>query len=108
MMKPLILLALWTISLLQLVSGQISYDPLSNNLICKPGQNYCSGHSLQTNILMSCAAVDVLKIYSCDVQLSHVLPSGYKTSALCYQSSPSAGDACRQLIRMTFRRRHLL
>ncbi|KAL1968450.1 hypothetical protein VTN77DRAFT_1979 [Rasamsonia byssochlamydoides] len=66
--------------------SQISYhsgDPLTNTLTCKSGGNYCGGHSLQTNTLMSCASVDVLEVYSCDLQLSHVLPSGYKTSALC-------------------------
>lgn len=57
-------------SKLNLISSYdcFSSDPLSNTLICKPGQNFCSGYSLQTNILMSCAAVDVLKVYSCDVQ----------------------------------------
>ncbi|OJJ82452.1 uncharacterized protein ASPGLDRAFT_153216, partial [Aspergillus glaucus CBS 516.65] len=42
---------------------------------------------------MSCLSNTDAEIRSCNIELSKILPRGYEETAVCYESSPSAGDA---------------
>ncbi|KAJ9225487.1 hypothetical protein DTO169C6_2220 [Paecilomyces variotii] len=86
----------WIITFGAPVQGQIGggLDPSTGTFICsKVGGTYCDGKSMETATLISCLSLSVAEFHWCNAQLVNVLPEDFKQSALCYQSSESAGDA---------------
>ncbi|KAJ9293489.1 hypothetical protein DTO271G3_7754 [Paecilomyces variotii] len=76
------------------VSGQVDGDLAAGTLICSTvGGTYCDGQSMETATFISCLSLSVAEFHSCNALLVDVLPDDFKQSALCYQSSESAGDA---------------
>ncbi|KAJ9365609.1 hypothetical protein C8Q69DRAFT_499191 [Paecilomyces variotii] len=86
----------WIITFGAPVQGQIGggLDPSTGTFICsKVGGTYCDGKSMETATLISCLSLSVAEFHWCNAQLVNALPDDFKQSALCYQSSESAGDA---------------
>ncbi|ODM16493.1 hypothetical protein SI65_08000 [Aspergillus cristatus] len=85
----------WVIlAIVHLGQAQVGYNPKTNTLLCsKPGGHYCLEGPLKSPIMMSCLSNTDAEIRSCNIELSKILPGGYEETAVCYESSPSAGDA---------------
>ncbi|PTU19872.1 hypothetical protein P175DRAFT_0558076 [Aspergillus ochraceoroseus IBT 24754] len=76
------------------ILGQIQYDTETNSLLCSsPAGHYCISGSLQGSTIISCVSASTAEIRSCNIELSNILPPGYEKTAVCYESSPAAGDA---------------
>ncbi|KAF7507491.1 hypothetical protein GJ744_010422 [Endocarpon pusillum] len=72
-------------------SAQVEYN--NGSFVCaEPDANYCAGNSLSTNIIIRCTGTEG-QPGNCNDNLAGIPPVGVKSSATCYQSSPSAGDA---------------
>ncbi|KAI9925527.1 hypothetical protein MW887_005908 [Aspergillus wentii] len=86
---------LWLLSFtLGLSRAQMKYEPDTNSLFCsKPGGSYCASASLKGSTMISCASSSFAQIRSCNVELAKILPGGYESTAVCYESSPDSGDA---------------
>ncbi|KAE9375261.1 hypothetical protein N431DRAFT_463359 [Stipitochalara longipes BDJ] len=75
-----------------IASAQITYN--GSTIICpanNPNGNFCAGTSLGTNIIIRCVN-GVAGPGNCNDNLDGEPPVGLNP-ALCYQSSPTAGDA---------------
>ncbi|KNG86128.1 hypothetical protein ANOM_005477 [Aspergillus nomiae NRRL 13137] len=64
-----------------------------NNLCSTPGTHYCTHSSLHSPEILSCVTRTRAELRSCNVELARIIPKGYEEWALCYESSPAAGDA---------------
>lgn len=71
--------------------AQVTSFPNGTFLCALPGGAYCAGASLATNIIIRCSAGHGFP-GNCNDNLDSVPPQGFP-SALCYQSSATAGDA---------------
>ncbi|KAF2138067.1 uncharacterized protein K452DRAFT_361541 [Aplosporella prunicola CBS 121167] len=81
------------LGLLGAVHGQVTYNGESGIFTCATASGaYCSGDSLSSNIIIRCSG-GVGIPGNCNDNLAGITPVGVKTSALCYQTSPTAGDA---------------
>ncbi|ERF75497.1 hypothetical protein EPUS_08311 [Endocarpon pusillum Z07020] len=87
-MKSAIALALIGVTY---TSAQVEY--INGSFVCAVSDaNYCAGDSLSTNIIIRCTGTEG-QPGNCNDNLAGIPPVGVKSSATCYQSSPSAGDA---------------
>lgn len=75
--------------------GQATFNSTTGEFTCAiPNGVYCAGSSLTSNIIIRCSN-GVGQPGNCNDNLAGVPPVGVKTSALCYQTSDTAGDgAC--------------
>ncbi|KAB8255364.1 hypothetical protein BDV32DRAFT_154313 [Aspergillus pseudonomiae] len=64
-----------------------------NNLCSTPGTHYCTHSSLHSPEILSCVTRTRAELRSCNIELARIIPKGYEEWALCYESSPAAGDA---------------
>jgi hypothetical protein len=87
-MKSIIAL---TLASAGLTSAQVTYGPEGTFTCTKPGAAYCAGDSLGTDIIIRCNGT-VGQPGRCGNNLAGQPPLG-SGGALCYQSSPEAGDA---------------
>ncbi|PLB53788.1 hypothetical protein P170DRAFT_469273 [Aspergillus steynii IBT 23096] len=93
-MNTLIAVMLTLLSLVQMAWAQIGYNANTNSLLCsKPGGHYCVHGSLQGPTMISCVSTTTAEIRSCNIELAHILPPGYKDFAICYETAPILGDA---------------
>ncbi|MCJ1233196.1 hypothetical protein MMC14_001151 [Varicellaria rhodocarpa] len=86
--------AAFVASFLSLVSAQITYE--NGTFVCASSapSAFCAGDSLSSNIIIRCTS-GIGQPDNCNDNLAGVPPVGVKSFALCYQSSPIAGDgAC--------------
>ncbi|MCJ1314000.1 hypothetical protein MMC25_007680 [Agyrium rufum] len=75
-------------------AAQIS---IANNgtIVCSgpaANQNFCAGNSLTSNIIIRCSK-GIGYGGNCNDNLAGIPPVGVKSAALCYQTSPTAGNA---------------
>ena len=79
-----------------IVSATDSVSSIASQMVgiqChEPNGNYCAGDSLKANIIVTCVN-SVPTPSNCNDNLASLDPKGVKTSATCYQSSLTAGDA---------------
>ncbi|KAK6345742.1 hypothetical protein TWF718_007649 [Orbilia javanica] len=79
------------------VNAQLVYNETTGVFQClgdAADKNFCAGDSLSTNIIIRCNG-EVGQPGNCNNNLAGVPPIGVKTSALCWQTSETAGDgAC--------------
>ncbi|MDI1488601.1 MAG: hypothetical protein OHK93_007876 [Ramalina farinacea] len=73
-------------------NAQISSGP-DDTVTCTGGGNaYCAADSLTTNIIIRCSGTKG-QPGNCNDNLAFIPPVGVKTAALCYQTTPTSGDA---------------
>ncbi|OJJ42872.1 hypothetical protein ASPZODRAFT_147038 [Penicilliopsis zonata CBS 506.65] len=85
---------LWVVLFIQGGQGQVAYDPVTNALVCsKAGGSFCIGKSLDATTMASCVSATVVEVRSCGIQLAQIIPSDLRFAAVCFESSPSSGDA---------------
>ncbi|QDS68154.1 hypothetical protein FKW77_010344 [Venturia effusa] len=90
-MKTTILTTLLSSALL--TKAQLAYDHSTQSLKCAlPNGIYCVGDSMSQSYIARCNA-GVATISCCTTELSSLPPLGLKPAALCFQSSPTSGDA---------------
>ncbi|KAL2038203.1 hypothetical protein N7G274_009151 [Stereocaulon virgatum] len=80
-----------------IASAQVVLNTTTGLVLCPaPGGNYCAGPSLESNIIIRCTGTSG-QPGNCWDNLASVPPVGHKLGALCYQSTPTAGDAACSL-----------
>lgn len=76
-----------------LASAQVQYNETTGVYTCaKPGQAYCAGDSLATNIIIRCDENGIGHGGNCNDNLAGEPPMGVNY-APCYQTSETSGDA---------------
>ncbi|KAK6501018.1 hypothetical protein TWF506_003773 [Arthrobotrys conoides] len=77
------------------VSAELVFDDATGTFQClgdSAGKRFCAGDSLTSNIIIRCNG-ERGQPGNCNDNLAGVPPIGVKTSALCWQSSETSGDA---------------
>ncbi|KAK6504556.1 hypothetical protein TWF481_006497 [Arthrobotrys musiformis] len=77
------------------VNAQVVYNETSGTFQClgdAVDKNFCAGDSLTSNIIIRCNG-EQGQPGNCNNNLAGVPPVGVKTSALCWQTSETSGDA---------------
>lgn len=78
-----------------IASAQVVFDNTTSTFQClgpAAGKDFCAGDSLETNIIIRCSGTTG-QPGNCNDNLNGVSPVGVKSSALCYQTSNTTGDA---------------
>lgn len=76
-----------------LASAQATYNSTDGKYYCaEPGQAYCAGESLLTDIILRCDSSGIGQPGRCTDNLDGEPPVGLNT-ALCWQTSNTTGDA---------------
>ncbi len=85
-----------------LASAQVTVNSTTGAFTCtKPNSAFCSGNSLGTDIIIRCNALGQGQPGRCGDNLAGEFPQGVG-GALCFQSSPTAGDAaCEKNVSLT-------
>ncbi|KAL2757900.1 hypothetical protein ACRALDRAFT_2040230 [Sodiomyces alcalophilus JCM 7366] len=80
-----------------LTAAQVTYNNNTGEYVCdRPNANYCGGNSLETDIIIRCNNASQGQPGRCAESLVGYQPPG-GSPAVCYQTSPSGGDAaCAQ------------
>ncbi|RAQ55151.1 hypothetical protein AFGD_012270 [Aspergillus flavus] len=89
----LLILYLYTITTLLNPGWAQTNQKTPQNLCSTPGTHYCLHGSLQSPEMLSCVSRTKAELRSCNIELARIIPKGYDGWALCYESSPAAGDA---------------
>ncbi|RVD82117.1 uncharacterized protein DFL_006551 [Arthrobotrys flagrans] len=77
------------------VNAQLVFNETTGTFQClgdAAGKNFCAGNSLSTNIIIRCNG-ERGQPGNCNNNLAGVPPIGVKSSALCWQTSETSGDA---------------
>ncbi|KAK3081436.1 hypothetical protein LTS18_006672 [Coniosporium uncinatum] len=81
------------LALVASAQAQLAFDSSTGTYSCPvPEGAYCAGDSLSTNIIIRCTS-GTGQPGNCNDNLAGISPIGVKSSAQCYQTSVSAGDA---------------
>jgi len=81
-----------TVASAALATAQVTYNPDGTYTCDKPNVAYCAGDSLGTDIIIRCNSTSAGQPGRCSNNVAGYPPLG-ASPALCYQSSPTAGDA---------------
>ena len=86
-------LSLLVLSAASLAAAQVTFNETTGVFSCsRPNAAFCAGNSLGTDIIIRCGPTAAGQPGRCGDNLAGQFPQGVG-GALCFQSSPTAGDA---------------